>query len=311
MTRYFGAKQGMRQLARAVLLEPHERMLSFSIMHHGARELHHHHGFQVPRDWRDWDLPEETMPQSTNHNDAINLIEAILVWWARSQPNTRVVRDLSIRWMQDHPNVGLNPDICLLRPAPPSDTNANENLRSVRTWEPGHTVPILTIEVVSETNPRKDYEVVPEKCDASGTKELCVFDPFLAGPRGKGGPHLLQLWRRDANGDFNQVYAGEGPVYSRTLNGYFIVVDEGYKLRISDDEAGLQLWPTSEEVRCESEAIERSAKEVERAAKEEAWKGEAMERSAKEVERAAKEEALAQVAELKALLAKAMNSTKK
>jgi hypothetical protein len=130
----------------------------------------------------------------------------------------------------------------------------------------------LAIEVVSETNPRKDYEVVPKKCEACEIPELCIFDPHLAGPRGTGeksGPHRLQLWRYNEAGEFTQVYAGEGPVYSPALEAYFMVVDEGQKLRISSDEAGLQWWLTSEEV------------------------------------------ALARVAELEALLAKAMNSTKK
>ncbi|MCL2779324.1 MAG: Uma2 family endonuclease [Polyangiaceae bacterium] len=276
-------------------------------MHHGARELHHHHGFQVPRDWRDWELSEETMPEAPDHAKAINLIEAILAWWARSQPNTQVEHNMGIRWDEAHPTVGLDPDASVFRPALPPDSSHKS---SIHTWEPGYSVPILAIEVVSRTNSRKDYEVVPRKCESAGIPELCVFDPFLIGPRrgrgtrGESGPHRLQLWRHDANGKFKQVYAGDGPVYSPTLNGYFVAVDEGLKLRISDDEAGLQWWPTSEEV-------ERKAKEL-------AWKAEAMERAEKMAERAAKEaaqkgekEALALVAELKALLAKATNSTKK
>ncbi|MCL2779752.1 MAG: Uma2 family endonuclease [Polyangiaceae bacterium] len=221
------------------------------------------------------------MPQSTPHDDAIDLIKAILAWWARSQPNTRVVHDLAIHWDEEHPSVGLSPDVAVLRPAPPNDSNGG--LRSVRTWEPGHTPPILAIEVVSETNPRKDYEIVPDKCKACGTPELCVFDPHLAGPRrgrgtrGESGPHRLQLWRHNEKGELKRVYAGEGPVYSPTLNAYFIAVDEGLKLRISDDEAGLQWWLTGEEV----------------------------ERKAKEAERVAKEAALARIAELEAQLAKA------
>ena len=252
------------------------------------------------------------MPQSSDHAKAIDLMKAILAWWARSQPNTRVEDDMAIHWDEEHPSIGLDPDISVLRPAPPNDPDGD--LSSVRTWVPGHSVPILAIEIVSKTNPRKDYEVVPDKCEACGIPELCIFDPHLAGPRrtrrsngstpDEHGPHRLQLWRHDANGKFKQVYAGDGPVYSPTLNGYFVAVDEGLKLRISDDEAGLQWWPTSEEV-------ERKAKEL-------AWKAEAMERAEKMAERAAKEaaqkgekEALALVAELKALLAKATNSTKK
>jgi len=273
-------------------------MLRFSIMH-SAREWHplHRHGRQLPRNWRDWELPEETMPQSTGHAAAVKLMEAILDWWARSQPNTRVAHDLGIRWVEQYPNVGLDPDVSVFRPAPP--TKPNGNLLTVRTWVPGHTLPILAIEVVSETNPRKDYEIVPKKYEASGTPELCIFDPFLAGPRGDDGrgPYRLQLWLRNEYGELKRVYAGDGPVYSPTLNGYFMTVDEGRKLRISSDEAGLQWWPTSDEVAWEAEAMERVAKEAERKAKEAAQKAE--------------KEALARVAELEAQLAQTAKATKK
>ncbi|MCL2779710.1 MAG: hypothetical protein FWD73_17095, partial [Polyangiaceae bacterium] len=111
-------------------------------------------------------------------------------------------------------------------------------------------------------------------------------------------------WRHDANGKFKQVYAGDGPVYSPTLNGYFIAVDEGRKLRISDDEAGLQLWLTSEEVERKAKEVSWKAEAMERAEKLAERKAKEAERAAKEVERKAKEEALARIAELEALLAK-------
>jgi hypothetical protein len=164
-------------------------------------------------------------------------------------------------------------------------------LRSVRTWLPGHTAPIFAVEVVSDTNPRKDYEIAPEKYAASGTGELCIFDPLLAGPSNYGGPHRLQLWRRDEHGSFERVYAGDGPVYCRALKGYLVVVDNGRMLRIADDEAGLHLWPTADE------ASERKAENAERATE--------AERIEKEAERAAKEEALARVAILEAALREA------
>ncbi|MCL2776764.1 MAG: Uma2 family endonuclease [Polyangiaceae bacterium] len=235
------------------------------------------------------------MPESPDHAKAINLIEAILAWWARSQPSTQVERNIGIRWDEAHPTVGVDPDVSVFRPALPPDSSHKSSIHS---WEPGYTVPILAIEVVSRTNSRKDYDVVPKKCESAGIPELCIFDPYLIGPRrtrlrngptsDEHRPHRLQLWRHDANGGFNRVYAGNGPVYSPTLNGYFVVVDEGLKLRSSDDEAGLQWWPTSEEVRCESEAIERAEKVA---------------------ERKAKEAALARIAELEAQLAKATQKT--
>src|SRR5690606_32818792 len=112
----------------------------------------------------------------------------------------------------------------------------------------------------------------------------------LAGPKGHGGPWLLQVWRRDDRGDFVRVYAGDGPAWSETLSAHLVVLDEPRRLRIADDPAGTHLWPTGEEA-------ERAAKEAERAAKE-------AERAAKEAERAEKERALARVAELEARLTK-------
>ncbi|MCL2725554.1 MAG: Uma2 family endonuclease [Polyangiaceae bacterium] len=234
-----------------------------------------------PQSRRGWELSEETMPQSIVHNESTGSIEAVLSFWAHTRANTRIARDLAIRWDERNPKIGVDPDVCVLCPAPPLE---NGDLRSVRTWIPGHEAPIFAVEVVSNTNPRKDYEMAPEKYAASGTGELCIFDPMLAGPRSHGGPYRLQLWRRGENGEFRRVYAGSGPVYSPALNGYLVPIEKGRKLRIADDEAGLHLWPTAEEA-------ERAEKEVERKAKEE--------------ERAAKEEALARIALLEAALCKA------
>jgi hypothetical protein len=157
-------------------------------------------------------------------------------------------------------------------PAPPGA----EELGSVRTWIPGHTAPTLAIEVVSETEPRKDYTIAPEKYAASGTKELVVFDPLLAGPRSLGGPFRLQVWRRRVDGHFVREYIGDGPAYCATLDAWLVAVDEGKQLRIAADREATDFWMTAEEA----------------------------ERTAKESERAAKEAALARVAELEALLAR-------
>jgi Uma2 family endonuclease len=324
---HFSGKFEHATIGARCALGREEPMLNSSIMHSAREGYHrglHHSVSRLPRSWRDWELPEETMPESPDHAKAITLIEAILAWWARSQPSTQVERNIGIRWMKSRPSVGLDPDVSVFRPALPNNTRVS----SVLTWEPGYTVPILAIEVVSETNSRKDYEVVPKKCENAGIPELCVFDPHLAGPRGEDGlgPHRLQLWSRNEKGQFKQVYVGDGPVYSPTLHGYFIAVDEGQKLRISSDEAGLQWWLTSEEVERAEKVGERKAKEAERKAKEtalvakeaarkaekEARADEAAERAAKEkaliaeeAARKAEKEALALVAELKAQLAEA------
>lgn len=220
-----------------------------------------------------WELSEETMPESVLHDEAVDLLKALLSYWARRRteaPKAFVARNLAIRWNQAHPRVGIDPDVCVLCPEPPSP----HDVSSVRTWEPGHEPPMLAIEVVSENHPHKDYAVGPDKYAASGTGELWVFDPLLAGPASHGGPVRLQLWSRDDEGDFVRIYTGDGPAYSPTLAAWLVVVDEGRRLRIASDENATRFWLTAEEA----------------------------ERAEREAERAAKEAALARIAELEAEL---------
>jgi Uma2 family endonuclease len=232
------------------------------------------------------------MPESLLHDEVVSLLKALLSAWAARAPGSCcVARNLAVRWDEAHPAIGVDPDLCVLSPAP-----LDPRLRSVRTWRDGLSAPVLAIEVVSETNPRKDYTVAPDKYAASGTQELVLFDPLLSGPASHGGPVRLQVWQRNEEGEFVRVYAGEGPAYSATLQAWLFTVDDGVKLRVSSDAAGTTLWLTPEEAERAAKEAERAAKEEERAAKEE-------ERAAKEEERAAKEEALARIAQLEAELA--------
>jgi hypothetical protein len=107
-------------------------------------------GYRLPKARREWALGEETIPESVVHGEAAALLRAILAWWARGKNNMHVARNLAVRWDEAHPQA---------------------------------------IEVVSEINPRKDYDVASEKYAASGTRELWVFDPLLSGPTTHGGPH--------------------------------------------------------------------------------------------------------------------------
>lgn len=103
-----------------------------------------------------WELAEETMPESVIHDEAVALIKAVLAAWvARSGRHAMVVRNLAVRWNQLRPQMGVDPDVCILSPPPPE----GQELTSVRTWIDGHAAPALAIEVVSDANPRKDYVV--------------------------------------------------------------------------------------------------------------------------------------------------------
>jgi Uma2 family endonuclease len=208
--------------------------------------------YAVPTVRDGWELTEAVMPESVFHDEAAALIKAILEHWVehRRVP-AQVVRNLAVRWVKHRPQVGVDPDVAVLSPPPPVESDGD--LTSVRTWVDGNVAPILAIEVVSDGNLHKDYVVAPEKYAASGIGELWVFDPKLCGPASHGGPYRLQVWRRDPDGTFTRVYAGDGPAYSLAIEGHLVVMDGGRTLRISDDDAGHALWLTAEEAARASE----------------------------------------------------------
>lgn len=232
-------------------------MLRSTLMQRDAQVI-----YRVPRSRQDWVLSEEKMPESFVHDEAVELLKAILAWWARGTEK-HVARNVAIRWDEDEPRVGVDPDVCLLAPAPP---RTEGDVTSVRTWLGGHEPPLLAIEVVSANHPHKDYVIAPDKYAASGTRELWVFDPLLAGPRSQGGPFRIQVWRRDEHDSLVRVCAGDGPFYSDAVAAHLVATDEGRKLRIASDPAGSDLWLTAEEAeRAQKEAALGRVAELEAA----------------------------------------------
>jgi Uma2 family endonuclease len=200
--------------------------------------------YDLPRPGVGWELGE-TLPSSFLHDEIVTLLRAILAAWAaKHRPDALVVRDFAFRWDRDRPKHGVDPDVAVFAPRPPEDPT---DLRSVCTWKEGHRPPLLAIEVVSDTEPRKDYTIAPDKYAASGAQELVVFDPKMAGPRAHGGPFRLQVWQRDESGALRRVYAGDGPSYCTALGAHLVVSVDGLTLRFADDAAGERLWLTSEE----------------------------------------------------------------
>lgn len=192
----------------------------------------------------DWVLGEEKVPESRPHDLVAERIRALLMAWAeRAGRRVAVCRNLAVRWEEDRPTIGVDPDVCVLEPPPP---DADEML-SLCLWQTGHFAPILAVEVVSTSRSDKDYSQSPEKYASNGTRELWVFDPKMAGPRRLGGPHRFQVWRRDADDSFRRVYAGEGPVWSEAVRGWLFATAEGRALSIADDEQGTSWWMTREE----------------------------------------------------------------
>ncbi len=217
-----------------------------------------------------WVLPEGTVPESVPHNTAARHLELVLEAWSRRTPRAvRVARNLAVRWVEEAPNIGIDPDVCLLEPPP---ENADD-LGSLCTWRPGQVAPALCFEVVSANHPHKDYTELQDRYAALGTQELIVFDPLLVGPRSLGGPVALQVWRRVPAGLFERVHFGDQPAFCEVLGAWLVPC--GRLLEIADDRAGHQRWRTEAD-------YERAEKERERAEKE-------RERAEKEHERAEKE----------------------
>ncbi len=190
----------------------------------------------------EWELPEGTVPESAVHDAACKHLVLLLdAWVAKSGADAMVVRNLAVRWLEAQPKVGVDPDVCLLRPPPPERGLVD----SLRLWLDGHAAPPVCFEVVSKNHPYKDYVDVHERYAAMGTEELFVFDPLLAGPRALGGPVSLQLWRRDPAGVLERVYFGPGPAYSEVL-GVWVFAEE-HQLALAFDRQGQQRLDTLEQ----------------------------------------------------------------
>ena len=216
--------------------------------------------FRVPF-WCDgWALEDGvTMPETSEHRLTCELLEMILrAWIARTNRDAAVYANLALRWVEAHPAVGVDPDVCLVDPTPP-----DPRLRSLRTWEPGHAAPRVAVEVVSRDTAEKDYLEGPAKYAVSGTRELWVFDPERRG-RGMHGPSVLQVWRRMDDGAFRRVFAGDAPAYSEALGAWLVVTDGGTRLRLADDEAGERRWLTGEEAERAQAQAERERAQAER-----------------------------------------------
>ncbi|HYQ02083.1 MAG TPA: Uma2 family endonuclease [Polyangiaceae bacterium] len=255
--------------------------------------------YRVHAALEEWVVPEGTVPESIPHSSCTQHILALLSFWSKSAGRPLfVARNLAVRWLETHPAIGIDPDVCLLDPPPPDV----ESLSSLCLWKAGHVAPPLAFEVVSRNHPYKDYVGIQERYATIGTRELVVFDPLLQGPKSLGGPVLFQLWRRGADDLFERSYAGPGPVYCETLEAWLAEADG--LLRISHDRAGRACFLTEQEYERAEKERERAEKEHERAEKEHERAEKERERAEKERERAARIELEHRLAALESALRK-------
>ncbi len=235
-----------------------------------------------------WVLTEETLPESNPHRDIVDLLRLLLLAFiARTSRDALAAANLACRWNAAKRNLGVDPDIALIEPAPPEGAK----VESLRTWAPGHVPPRFAVEVVSPGNATKDYDVAPAKYARLGTRELVIFDPTLVGPSVRGGPHVLQVWRRDARRRrLVRVYAGSGPAFSEEL-GAWLAPTPGPRLRIADDSEGRSLWLTEAEeqaaARQRAEQAKRRADEARRSAEQARQSADEARRSAERAEQQA------------------------
>jgi Uma2 family endonuclease len=222
-----------------------------------------------------WLLDEEDLPESTLHDQIIDLLKVILLAWVARQPQSALVaRNFACRWDPADARVGVDPDIALIAPAPPSA----DDLGQLRVWEPGHHPPRVAVEVVSPSTADKDYHDAPARYARLGARELWVFDPKREGSADTGGPFVLQIWRFE-EGQMRRTYAGAGPARSDELAAWLVVTDGGTRLRIAEDREGTRVWPTA------AEELARRADEQASRADEQASRADAAEREIESLRR--------------------------
>ena len=201
-------------------------------------------------------LGDQKMSEVPFHVHAADVLISLLRAWAtRLGKDVFVGRNLACRWHQADARVGVDPDVCLLDPAP---VDLHE-VGSLRTWLPGHRPPALSIEVVSPATVEIDYRDKPIRYGLLGTEELWIFDPTLMGPDDAGGPFVLQIWLRQGS-RLVRTYAGSGPVQSPGLGAWLIPDCAARELRLAHDAENTRPWPTeTEAARSDAEAARSDA----------------------------------------------------
>lgn len=98
------------------------------------------------------------MPESRPHDQIADRLCKLLTYHMKLVGrDAQIGRNLAIRFDEQYPRSGVDPDVYLLEPPPPE----RDELTSLRLWEPGHNPPRLAVEIVSPSRPGKDYSESP------------------------------------------------------------------------------------------------------------------------------------------------------
>jgi hypothetical protein len=86
---------------------------------------------RVPGFSERWVIVEEKVPEAPIHDACVELFRLLLVAWiARSARTAHAYRNVAIRVRADRPQLGFDPDVCLVEPAPESAAEID----SLRLW---------------------------------------------------------------------------------------------------------------------------------------------------------------------------------
>jgi Uma2 family endonuclease len=218
--------------------------------------------YSLPNSLPEWELPEVPVPESPEHDEIADRLRSILVaWLARSGGPGAIRRNLAIRWDEQNPRVGVDPDVCWIDVIPPGWDEGE--IDSLRLWRPGHAVPPLAIEIVSRSHPYKDYGRVQDKYAVVGVQELWVYDPRKFGPKALGGPALLQVWTRTSSGVLVRRHFSDDKARSPLL-GVWLIPEFASHLTLADDAEGMSPWPSLAEQERSRADQERARAEQER-----------------------------------------------
>jgi Uma2 family endonuclease len=242
----------------------------------------------------------DKMGESGLQNSTARLLVDLLADYLRRHAHPAVVgNNQFFYYKRGDPHAAVSPDLYIID----GETLEQADIPSWKVWEHAGKVPTLALEIVSDEY-RKDYaDILIERYEQLGVRELIRYDPLFT--RSRTRKRFSQFIRDDRG----RLVPQPEPI-DRVRSAFYdlwFVRQPNNTLRIATGPNGDILWPThAERAAAEAEraaaAAERAAAEAERAAAEaEARAAEARARIAAE---ARADEAEAELTRLRAELAR-------